>query len=273
MDLKQLNVFLLPYNIEVSCEGCLGTTSSFTPSFQPFPAVPSFPNPPQNDSKMPKREDKKSPRKKMIQKVSRNQQVAVPSTGQYDYFGNSRQRTVSGQPTDSGVSLRQWQNVPPNPPNQFLNLNMIDAIHPKRPDLASIMEDSMKTPHKIGDVNIDHLMFSDKKRMSARKHQTGSTFDAGVFDMEDFPEQQPGTADGIHGTPLNHRMAFSGMNSKLASPCYTPVKFMMATPLSRVLKTPGSALSVSPIPRFSGNFDGLDKKNSDFPMNLFYDSL
>lgn len=272
MDLKQLNAFLLPFNIEVTCEGCSTAVATGPAQSPPFQPVPSFPQPSEAEGSSLLREEKRPSRKKAIQKVTKNPGATTNRKPHSDSFGNPRPKTPPAPPQESVPAFRSWQPPPQNPPNHILNLNIVDPRTAKKSDFHAILEDSMKTPHKIGDVNIDHLMFSDRKRLSARHNQTGSTFDPG-FDLEDFPEHAPAHHEGVHGTPLNHKMAFSGMPSKVASPCYTPVRFIVATPASRAVKSPASALSVSPVPRFSVNFDGLRKKNSDFPMNLFYDAL
>lgn len=273
MDLKQLNAFLRPFNIEVTCDGCAEAAARAPNTSQvPYPGT-LFPNPPETETKSQKREEKRSSRKRQIQKVSRGSRDAVQRPFLSDGSLNPRLREGVARPVENHQCFRPWQQVPPNPPNHFLNLNGPDHPPPRRPDMVALLEDSMKTPHKIGDVSIDHLMLSDRKGLSKHHHRTGTTFDAGIFDLEDFPEHPHGSSDGIHGTPLNHKIAFSGVPSKVASPCYTPVRFVVATPVSRVAKSPASALSVSPLPRFSLTMDGMRKKNSDFPMNLFYDSL
>jgi hypothetical protein len=272
MDLKQLNAILHPFNIEVTCDGCSAAVRAGLAQSPPSKAFQSFPKSAETEGYNLPREEKKPSRKKTIQKVTKNPPGSTYRQTHSESFGNPRPKAPPAPPQETGHSFRNWQGAPQNPPNHILNLNIIDPRTAKKPDIHTILEDSMKTPHKIGDVNIDHLMFSDRKRLSARHNQTGSTFDPS-FDLEDFPEHPPTNFDGVQDTPLNHKMAFSGIPSKAASPCYTPVRFVVATPGSRAIKTPASALSVSPVPRFSVNFDGLRKKNSDFPMNLFYDAL
>ena len=274
MDIKQLNALLLPFNIEIICEGCsISGKGPEPPISRAFlQAQPSgLPEPHFPAARA--EENGKSGRKKTICK-SRKTLERVPAPEQpQGGFRPARGGTAFESPQRNYSSFRLAYGRAVHPPNQILNLNVRDPRLARKPELFVPLEEPMRTPHKIGDVNIDHLMFSGKKGFRARHHLTGSTLEDAVFDLEDFPEAKANDSpEGPEHKDHNH-MALSGVPSMIGSPCFTPIKYKEATPTSRVIRSPNSVLSVSPIPRISSLSEGLGRRNTDFPLNLFYNAL
>lgn len=274
MDIKQLNALLLPFNIEIICEGCSPTRRGPEP---PLPGVfvqakPSIALEPHLQT-FKGNLNGKSGRKKAICK-SRKAPPRNPDPDQlHGGFRSARPGAAFESPQRTFSSFRLAQGRGVHPPNQILNLNVSDPRLARKPELFVPIEEPMRTPHKIGDVNIDHLIFSGKKGFRARHHLTGSTLEDAMFDLEDFPEMKgQDSADSPDPKGQNH-MALSGVPSMIGSPCFTPVKYKEATPASRAFRSPASALSVSPVPRMASISEGLCKRNTDFPLNLFYNAL
>ncbi len=274
MDLKQLNVLLLPFNIEIICEGCSSVSEAARQHHYPLlnpTNLPSIPLPP----KKPLVTDSaKSNRKKLISKHRATVHNSLVKENPYANNQQSHSRRPFHSPKNYASDCKNPQISHHYPPNQFLNLNTSGNHNSARQkELFALMEDSMKTPNKIGDVDVDYLMLSDRKRFHPRHLFSESTADGGVFDLNNTPVKRKTPRDDPEKTRFHEQIALSGAPSRVASPCYSPIKYQLATPVSRIHKSPESGLSVSPLPNGNGGHEVVRKKNADFPMNLFYDTL
>ena len=271
MDIKQINALFLPFNIEVICECCqqMGDTH-IKEKRQDAISMSLFSNFKIGNEKP---ETGQLPvRQKLIRKArtavkrrpGKENQKNSPNilTGTAQFASPGQFRTTTGA----------IPKFPVYPPNQILNLNLLDSSISKQKDIGRILEDSMRTPFKIGEVEFEKGLYSEKKQ-SNKNNFTHSTVEGFVFEFEDFGEFKKQEREANQGKcRFEDQIALSSVPSRDYSPCDTPVKFIPGTP-SRSARTPNSMLSVSPF--YAQHFyqEGKRKKDSDFPMNLFYDAI
>jgi len=273
MDISQINSLFLPFNIEVICECCLQMEDKQAeknkedkiglPLFSQF----KFEEANNATGQMPVRQ-------KHIRKP-RTVQRRKPDKENEKNNGNAFAVTAQfSSPATLGTANRMLPKFPVYPPNQILNLNLLDSSISKQKDIYRILEDSMRTPFKIGDVEFENAPYSENKQGSDKHNFTHSTMQGFVFEFDDFGDEHRRERETRTGMcRFEDQIALSSVPSRDYSPCHTPVKFTGGTPKSSWVKTPNSALCVSPIYGQHFQNDGKRKKDSDFPMNLFYDAI
>lgn len=273
MEIKRINEFLLPYNIELICDSCQNVDPNKSRTQTDLPSKlrssASMKSP-----KEAKPQEATPVKNKMIRKSKPCQRKQQLNENEKSLTKNAPATLVFSSPGTHRNNLKLIQSLGINPPNESLNLNTIENSLNRRRDIWRILEESMRTPLKIGEVEVERGYRSDVKTHAGRNHLTNSTTEELMFEFPEIPDDQKnGLAENTCNSRFNYEIALGNEFSRDTSPFHTPVKFIAETPISKFGKTPNSILSISPIDRGNLLMEGAKRNHSDFPMNLFYDSL
>lgn len=273
MEIKRINEFLLPFNIELICENCK-TNDHTTNKVQSDLLTKQRPFVIKKSSKETKPLELTPSKHKLIRKSKMSQRRQQINERKKNTPQPPSLMVMFSSPAQHRNNLKFIQSIGINPPNEFLNLNIYEKSVNRKRDIFRLLEESMKTPIKIGEVEVQKDYRSDVKMHTGYKNQTNSTTEGVVFEfdemLDDRKNEQP---ENVSNRQFRDQLALVNEYSRDSSPFHTPVKFMAETPISRFGRTQNSILSISPNDRGNLLMEGAKRNQSDFPMNLFYDAI
>lgn len=273
MEIRKINELLQPFNIELICENCSHGNPENN-KYQSNSLKKQLSLTKTEAFKDPQVEDTISAKTKTIKKFKISQKRLSANENWKSPIKNNDLGIKFSSPTNQRVNLFPIQKINFNPPKQLLNLNIMESFADRQKDISRLMEDSMRTPPKIGEVEIENQFQSNMKNMMSKKQFSNSTTDGIRFEFEELSQDGHMQVEtDNYRRSRNELMALGDGYSRDTSPFQTPIKYKVETPISHLQKTPDSVLFVSPMRRDNGLVDGKKKTQSDFPMNLFYDSM
>lgn len=265
MDLRKLNEFLYPYNVEIICDNCQKKPdqSLRTPVNKQT----------KTDESVIHLSDKKSNCKisKTVRNQSDSKKVKANSIKERTVQIQSKpQKNDFEQPHDPFASAQKSKclirtNFLFYPPNEILNSNSLQTEGDRKFNIQELLDINRNTPNKIEDIDVERYYYSEKKENHFRNNLTNSTAQPMLMCPEESPIS-PRDRKKIMNFESSYydKMALVGMLSRDASPIQTSYRGNQDTPSYRD-RTPRPAIIFTPI--MKGN-DNLEEYNSEH-FNLF----
>ena len=268
MNLNQINEFLVPYNITISCENCntmkklpklINATSKRT-MIKPRSKYNLKSNDVANKTpnKQKPKVESKQPSKKAVNIISTR-----------NVFKGNKIKFMTSKKIVQPANINHCFH----PPNNILNLNRQQNELINKLNFQEMFEVNRNTPNKIDDIEFDRFFHSERKENTLSNILTNSTTNGVVINPSDlifFSKDK--FKKRSFDSPYCERLTFFAIPSRDLSPIHTSYHQNISSPSKREL-TPNNYIDFTPNVKYIDRPDEHESPHFNLLENMYFKKL